>query len=149
MVAWFGTIRDRINRGNKSQAWSYPWYQYTNCNVGMRNLYTVNQAETAQRWSKQTVKNTIKKGTKTSLQTCTYVDPHEHAWNTTNTVVVRIRGILVRIQIRESVPLANGSGSCYFFTDLQDAYKKLFFPKFKFFCLILFEGTSFFKDKKS
>jgi hypothetical protein len=42
-------------------------------------------------------------------------------------------------QIRRSVPLNNGSGSC---SDLQDA---------KMFGLLLFEGTftSFFKDKKS
>jgi hypothetical protein len=39
-----------------------------------------------------------------------------------------------------------------FVIDLQDANKKLIFSKsFKFFCLLLFEGTlpSFFTDKKS
>jgi hypothetical protein len=34
--------------------------------------------------------------------------------------VLRIHGILVRIRIRGSVPLTNGSGSCYFVSDLQD-----------------------------
>jgi hypothetical protein len=42
--------------------------------------------------------------------------------------VLRIRDILVRIQIRGSVPLTNGSGSgsCYFR---------------RFFCLLLFEAA--------
>ncbi len=37
--------------------------------------------------------------------------------------VLRIRVNLVRIRIRGSVPLTNGSGSCYFVIDLQDANK--------------------------
>jgi hypothetical protein len=59
--------------------------------------------------------------------------------------VLRIHEILVRIRIRGSIALTNGSGSrsCFFVSDLQDV-KKVF-------CLLLFEGTftSFFKDKKS
>jgi hypothetical protein len=35
----------------------------------------------------------------------------------------------------------------FFASDLLDANKKLIISK-KFFCLLLFEGTSFFKDKK-
>ncbi len=56
--------------------------------------------------------------------------------------VFRINDILVwiRIWIRGSMPLTNGSGSSYFVSDLQDANKKLIFLK-KFFCLLLFEGT--------
>ncbi len=49
------------------------------------------------------------------------------------------------IWISGSMPPINGSGSCHFVIDLQDAYKKQFF--FKFYCLFLFEGT-FFKVKK-
>ncbi len=75
------------------------------------------------------------------------------------TPVLRIHDILVwiriRIWIRGSMPLTNGSGcgsgSCYFFVIiLSDANKKQYFLN-KFFCLLLFEGTfaSFFKDKKS
>ncbi len=71
--------------------------------------------------------------------------------------VLRIHDSLVwiRIQIHGSMPLTNGSGSgfgsSYFrHWPSQDANKKNFFF-FKFFCLLLFEGTltSFFKDKKS
>jgi hypothetical protein len=60
--------------------------------------------------------------------------------------VLQIHDILVwiRIRIRGSMPLTNGSGSgsCFFFRHE---------PRQKFFCLLLFEGTftSFFKDKKS
>ncbi len=67
--------------------------------------------------------------------------------------VLRIHDILVwiwiRIWIRGSMPLTDGSGSCYFFSiDIQDARKNYFF---KAFSLLQFEGTitSFFKDKKS
>ncbi len=56
--------------------------------------------------------------------------------------VLRIHDIFLRIRIRGSMPLKNGSGSCWFFfiIDLQDANKKLMFFK-KFFYLLLFEGT--------
>ncbi len=47
---------------------------------------------------------------------------------------------VLRIRIRGSMPLTNGSGSCFFFIDLQDANKKQFFFK-KLSCLLLFEGT--------
>jgi hypothetical protein len=40
------------------------------------------------------------------------------------------------------------SDPAIFVIDLQDANKKLIL-KPMFFCLLLFEGTSFFKDKKS
>jgi hypothetical protein len=42
--------------------------------------------------------------------------------------VLQIRDILVRIRVRGSVPLTNGSRSesCYFVSDLQDAKKILF-----------------------
>jgi hypothetical protein len=71
--------------------------------------------------------------------------------------VLRIHDILVwiRIQIRGSRPLTNGSrfgsGSFYnliFIIDLQDANKKKYKTKF---CILFFECTftSFFKDKKS
>ncbi len=53
--------------------------------------------------------------------------------------VLRIRDILVRIRIRGSVTLTNGSGSWYFVIDLQDANKELFFANF--FCLLLFRGA--------
>jgi hypothetical protein len=74
--------------------------------------------------------------------------------------VLRIHDIFmwIRIWIRRSMPLTNGSGSgigsrsCYFrlTIDLPDANKKQIKTK-KFFCPLLFEGTftSFFKDKKS
>jgi hypothetical protein len=39
--------------------------------------------------------------------------------------VLRIRDILVRIRIRGSVPLTNGSGSAVFVSDLQDGNLKL------------------------
>jgi hypothetical protein len=64
-------------------------------------------------------------------------------------ILVWIQGNRIRIWIRGSMPLTNGSGfgsgsgcgsgSCYFVIDLQDANKKIFF--YNFFCLILFEGT--------
>ncbi len=60
------------------------------------------------------------------------------------------RGILVRIRIRGSVPLANGSGSWYFRQWPSRWQLKInFFPTF--FCLLLFEATftSFFIGKKS
>jgi hypothetical protein len=41
--------------------------------------------------------------------------------------VFQIHEFLVRIQIRGSMPLTYGSGSCYFHLDLQDASKKLTF----------------------
>jgi hypothetical protein len=66
--------------------------------------------------------------------------------------VLRIHDILVwiriRIWIRGSMPLTNGSGfgsgcgsgdPAIFVIDLQDANKKII--KKKFFCLLLFEGT--------
>jgi hypothetical protein len=63
--------------------------------------------------------------------------------------VLRIRDIFVRIRIRGSVPLTNGSGlnrdptpdPAIFVSDLRDG---------KIFCLLLFDAifTSFFKDKK-
>jgi hypothetical protein len=66
----------------------------------------------------------------------------------------RIHDILVRIRICGSYPLTDPDPDpaldpVLFVSDLQDANKKLFFPKF--FCLLLFEGTFtwFFKDKKS
>ncbi len=40
--------------------------------------------------------------------------------------MLRIHDILGWIRIRGSMPLTNGSGSCYFVIDLQDASKKLF-----------------------
>jgi hypothetical protein len=47
-----------------------------------------------------------------------------------------------------SMPLTNGSGSCYFRHRPSRCQQK---TKFFFFCLFLFDGTfsSFFKDKKS
>jgi hypothetical protein len=57
--------------------------------------------------------------------------------------VFRIHDILVwiRIRIRGSMPLTNGSGSFYFFTDLQDANKKLIlkksFPVYYFFKVLV------------
>ncbi len=64
--------------------------------------------------------------------------------------VLLIHDILVGIRIRGSMPLTNGSGSCYFPHWPSRANKKLFFSKFSCFFLF-FEGifTSFFKDKKS
>jgi hypothetical protein len=53
---------------------------------------------------------------------------------------------LVRIRIRGSLPVTNGSGSCFFFIfDPQDA------SKINFFGLLRFERTftSLLKDKKS
>jgi hypothetical protein len=41
--------------------------------------------------------------------------------------VFRIHDILGWIRIRGSMPLTNGSGSCYFVIDLQDASKNLIF----------------------
>ncbi len=54
--------------------------------------------------------------------------------------------VSIRIRICGSMPLTNGSGSCYF----RHANKKTNLKK-KFFCLLLLEDTfiSFFKDKKS
>jgi hypothetical protein len=48
--------------------------------------------------------------------------------------VLRIHEILVRIRIRGSIPLTNGSGfgSCYFVSHLQDVNSKVF-------CLLLLE----------
>ncbi len=80
------------------------------------------------------------------------------SWQLFNTVL-RIHDILVwiriRIWIRGSMPLTNGSGSgfgsascfCYWPSRRQQKTNL----KKKFFCLLLFEGTftSFFKDKKS
>jgi hypothetical protein len=37
--------------------------------------------------------------------------------------VLRIHDILVWIRMRGSMPLTNGSGSCYFVIDLQNAKK--------------------------
>ncbi len=64
--------------------------------------------------------------------------------------------VCIRILIRGSMPLTNGSGSgcgsgsSIFIIDLLDTNKKRFFFQ-KFFCIVLFEGTftSFLKDKKS
>ncbi len=55
--------------------------------------------------------------------------------------VLRIHNMLVwiRIRIRGSMLLTNGSGPTIFVTDLQDANKKLIILK-KFFCLLLFKG---------
>jgi hypothetical protein len=74
--------------------------------------------------------------------------------------VLRIHDILVwiriRIWIRGSIPLTNGSGSgcgsgSFYFHHWppRSQQKTNFF--YKFFCILLFEGTftSFFKDKKS
>jgi hypothetical protein len=76
-----------------------------------------------------------------------------------NQAVLRIHDILmwIRIRIRGSMPLTNGSVSwirildtdpAFFVIDRQDANKKLIK---KIFCFLLFEGisTSFFKYKKS
>ncbi len=66
--------------------------------------------------------------------------------------VFRIHDILVwiRIRIRGSMPLTNGSGSFYFHHWPSRCQQKTNFFK-KFFCTVLFEDTfsSFFKDKKS
>jgi hypothetical protein len=58
--------------------------------------------------------------------------------------VLQIREISVRIRNRGSIPLTNGSDSCYFY----HINKNLFFP---YVFHMTFEGTftSFFKDKKS
>jgi hypothetical protein len=52
--------------------------------------------------------------------------------------VLRIHDILVRIRIRRSVPLTNGSGSFYFVIDLQDTNKKKIF--------LIFSAYYFLKD---
>jgi hypothetical protein len=59
--------------------------------------------------------------------------------------VLRIRDILVRIRIRGSVPLTNGSGSCYFREWTSRRQQNIIL-----FSLLFFEGTfsSFFKDKR-
>jgi hypothetical protein len=64
--------------------------------------------------------------------------------------VLRIHEILVRIRIRRSIPLTNGSGSCYFrqwpfifVSDFQDVKKN---SKFLYFIKVHF--TSLFKDKE-
>jgi hypothetical protein len=61
----------------------------------------------------------------------------------TSLLVLRIRDILIRIRVNESVPLTNGSvsrsGSCYFRHWSRDANTKLFFSKF--FCKLRFGGT--------
>ncbi len=64
--------------------------------------------------------------------------------------VLRIHDILGWIRIRGSMPLTNGSGSCYFHHWPSRCQQKLIFLH-NFFCLLLFEGTftSFFEDKKS
>jgi hypothetical protein len=51
--------------------------------------------------------------------------------------VFRIHDILAWIRIRGSTPLTNGSGSCYFLIDLQDASKKLIFLT-QFFLIVTF-----------
>ncbi len=67
--------------------------------------------------------------------------------------VLRIHDILVwiriRIQIRGSMPLTNGSGSCYFRHWPSRCQQKTNFYFLFLICLLLFEGTftSFFKDK--
>jgi hypothetical protein len=55
--------------------------------------------------------------------------------------VLRIHEILVRIRIRGSIPLTNGSvsGSCYFRQWPSRRQQKIIF--LKFICLLLFEGT--------
>jgi hypothetical protein len=62
--------------------------------------------------------------------------------------VLRIHDILVwiRIWIRESMPLTNGSGSCYFRHRHSRCQLKTNFL-FYFFCLLLFEGTCTFFQK--
>jgi hypothetical protein len=70
--------------------------------------------------------------------------------------VLRIHDILVwiRIRIRGSMPLNNGSGfgpgSCFFVIDLQDANKNQFKKSFSAHYFLLFDGsfTSFLKDNK-
>jgi hypothetical protein len=56
--------------------------------------------------------------------------------------VLRIHEILVRIRMRGSIPLTNGSGSgpadpdpALFVSNLKEVNKNIFF------CLLLFEGT--------
>ncbi len=63
--------------------------------------------------------------------------------------MLRIHEILVGIRIRRSMPLTNGSESCYFRHWPSKCQQKTNLTK-KFFCLLHFEGTftSFFKDKK-
>ncbi len=71
-------------------------------------------------------------------------------WFKTHEKVLRIRDILVRIRIRESMPPSgSGSGSCYFCHWPSRRQQKTIVPQF--FCLLLFEGTftPFFKDKRS
>ncbi len=67
--------------------------------------------------------------------------------------MLRISDILVRIRIRGSVPLTNGSGSGFGPCNFRQRFstwqlKTIFF--YVFFCLLLFEATftrtSFFKD---
>jgi hypothetical protein len=63
--------------------------------------------------------------------------------------VFRIHNILVWIRIRGSMPLTNGSGSCYFRHRPSRCQQKTNFL-FNFFCLLLFEDTfTFFSKIKS
>ncbi len=59
--------------------------------------------------------------------------------------VLRIHDILVRIRIRRSMPLTNGSGSCFSSLTYKMPNKNLK----NFFCLLPFEGISFFEDRKA
>ncbi len=72
-------------------------------------------------------------------------------WLCFYTSVLRIHGNFVRIRIRGSMPLTNGSGfrSCFFRQWPTRRQQKTNLKKL-FFCLLLFEGTftSFFKVKK-
>jgi hypothetical protein len=98
--------------------------------------------------------------------TCTYIwlrrkQPYIHAYYSISTIqiyfenlstVLQIHDILgwIRIRIRGSMPLTNGSGSCYFRQWPSRCQQETNFFS-QFFCLLLFECTftSLFKDKKS
>ncbi len=77
---------------------------------------------------------------------------HKKVKPKTSVAVLRIHDILgwIRIRILGSMPLTNGSGSCYIRHWPSRCQQKTNFWT-QFFCLLLFEATfiSFFKDKKS
>jgi hypothetical protein len=121
---------------------SRQWQIFAGCGSGSLHIFTNNTPS----WKQIVVQHFIY-----SLTRCEYLYG-------IRTSVFRIHDILVwiRMWIRGSMPLTNGSGSgcgyvsCYFCQWPSRGQRKLILFK-KFFCLLLFEGTftSLFKDKKS